>query len=442
MTRVFICYRREDSEGQALALFKDLSAEFGRQRVFFDVVASNKGRDFRRVISDNVNQCDAALVVIGPKWLEIVDSEGRQRLSRPDDFVRLEVLAALQRDVPVIPVLVRGARMPSPSQVPEDLRELVYRDGVELTHARWDSDVAVLIAALKGTLKSGGSRHAFLKWRAVGLAAGSAAILGVGVALLRPVPVHPPEVAPAPAPTTATPPAPAPAALAVAAPPPAPPPATSPAPAPTPARALAPAPPPPARARTNPQSVLPPAAATAPAPTRTAEPATRPRDIPVPPDAAAERRASDRDSRAKALAGTSWIASWECPSRVAGIEISEHWIVSFADATPTQPSAQVQAFKETVYSGRSGEALGSDPRRKLLMPSCRLVGSLSSEDDRTWRLGSQGECRVVDGGSARAIRVSFALDTTASSASLELVGGSLPCSDSTLRGTTVSMQRK
>src|SRR5262249_41974177 len=74
---------------------------------------------------------------------------GQRRLADPADFVRLETASALKRDIPVIPVLVRGAKMPRPEQLPENLKELAYRNGVELTHARWSSDLQLLIKALR-----------------------------------------------------------------------------------------------------------------------------------------------------------------------------------------------------------------------------------------------------------------------------------------------------
>jgi hypothetical protein len=81
--------------------------------------------------------------------LESKDASGQRRLDDESDFVRLEIASALQRDIPVVPVLVRGARMPRAEQLPDDLRELAYRNAVELTHARWKSDVQLLIRALR-----------------------------------------------------------------------------------------------------------------------------------------------------------------------------------------------------------------------------------------------------------------------------------------------------
>ena len=149
MRAVFISYRRDDSEGQSGRLYDDLVHRFGDGAVFMDVVGIEAGRDFRKVIDKNVASCDVLLAVIGPSWLDAKDETGLRRLDNPMDFVRLETAAALKRDIPVVPVLVRGARMPRPEQLPDDLKELAYRNGLELTHARWDSDVEVLIKALQ-----------------------------------------------------------------------------------------------------------------------------------------------------------------------------------------------------------------------------------------------------------------------------------------------------
>ena len=148
MRAIFISYRREDTEGHAGRLFRDLAERFGRELVFMDVAGIEPGRDFRRVIEQQVASCGVLLALIGKDWLTVTDGEGRRRLDDPIDFVRLETASALKRDIPVVPVLVHGARIPRPEQLPEDLRELAYRNSVELTHARWESDVQVLIKAL------------------------------------------------------------------------------------------------------------------------------------------------------------------------------------------------------------------------------------------------------------------------------------------------------
>ncbi len=149
MRAIFISYRRDDTEGYAGRLFQDLSDRFGKDSVFMDVAGIEPGRDFRRVIEQQVASCGVLLAVIGKAWLTVADAQGKRRLEDPFDFVRLETASALKRDIPVIPVLVQQAEMPRAEQLPDDLKDLAFRNSVELTHARWESDVELLIAALR-----------------------------------------------------------------------------------------------------------------------------------------------------------------------------------------------------------------------------------------------------------------------------------------------------
>jgi TIR domain len=149
MGSIFLSYRREDSEGQAGRLYDDLVATFGSDSVFMDVAAIQPGRDFRKSIDQSLNSCGVFLSLIGKNWLTTKDTSGQRRLDDPADFVRIETGAALKRDIPVVPVLVQGASAPKPDQLPDDLKELAFRNAVELTHPRWDSDIQVLIKALR-----------------------------------------------------------------------------------------------------------------------------------------------------------------------------------------------------------------------------------------------------------------------------------------------------
>ena len=157
MRGIFIGYRREDAEGQAGRLFDDLANEFGNAAVFMDVAGIEPGRDFRRAIDENVANCGVLLAIIGKNWLNIRDAEGQRRIDDPMDFVRLETAAALKRDIPVMPVLVQGANMPRTAHLPPDLADIAFRNGVELTHARWDSDVQILFKALRPHVQAAGA---------------------------------------------------------------------------------------------------------------------------------------------------------------------------------------------------------------------------------------------------------------------------------------------
>jgi len=152
MRAIFISYRRNDSEGEAGRLFDDLARHFGNESVFMDVTAIQPGRDFRKAIEESVATCGVLLAIISNNWIDAKNEAGQRRLDDPADFVRLETATALRRDIPVIPVLVRGVKMPRSEQLPDDLKDLAYRNGVELTHARWASDLQLLIKALEAII--------------------------------------------------------------------------------------------------------------------------------------------------------------------------------------------------------------------------------------------------------------------------------------------------
>ena len=145
---IFISYRRDDTEGEAGRLFDDLVGSFDEDSVFMDVAGINPGMDFRKAIDDNVASCGVLLAMIGPTWCSMKNSAGARRLDDPNDFVRLEIASALARNIAVIPVLVHDAKMPRPEELPDNLKDLAFRNSVEITHARWNSDVKLLTQAL------------------------------------------------------------------------------------------------------------------------------------------------------------------------------------------------------------------------------------------------------------------------------------------------------
>lgn len=160
MSAIFVSYRRNDSQGEAGRLFDDLVGHFGEQKVFMDVAGIEAGRDFRKAIEESVSNCGVLLVVMGPMWLTAKNDAGVRRLDDPGDFVRAEVASALRRDIPVIPVLVHGALMPRAEDLPDELKDLAYRNCVELTHARWRSDVQLLLEPLRRLIESSGQGQA------------------------------------------------------------------------------------------------------------------------------------------------------------------------------------------------------------------------------------------------------------------------------------------
>ena len=150
--KIFINYRRGDDPGNTGRLFDRLQDEFEPQQLFLDVDNIPPGRDFVRELNERVAECDIVLSVIGKTWLDAQDAAGARRLDNPDDFVRIELLSALNQNKQVIPVLVGETQMPRPEDLPEPLRPLARRNAVRLTHERFRADMAGLVKALRQSL--------------------------------------------------------------------------------------------------------------------------------------------------------------------------------------------------------------------------------------------------------------------------------------------------
>lgn len=149
MSLIFISYRRDDSAPYAGRLYDRLTARFGKGQVFMDIDQIDPGEDFVEVIDRKVGACGVAVVLIGKAWLNTSDAEGKRRLDDPEDFVRLEVAAALKRNIRVLPVLVGGATMPKMQQLPAPLAMLSRRNAFEISDSRFHTDVDKLIEALE-----------------------------------------------------------------------------------------------------------------------------------------------------------------------------------------------------------------------------------------------------------------------------------------------------
>jgi formylglycine-generating enzyme required for sulfatase activity len=121
-----------------------------------DVDTIALGFDFVKAIKDAVGSSDVLLALIGRQWLTGTDSLGHRRLDNPEDFVRLEIMTALARNICVIPVLVGGASMPRSSDLPDVLQPLARRQAL-VVGDHFHPDVNRLIVALETVLGSASS---------------------------------------------------------------------------------------------------------------------------------------------------------------------------------------------------------------------------------------------------------------------------------------------
>lgn len=141
---IFLSYRRSDSAGHAGRIYDRVATRFPG-RVFRDFEALTPGVDFALEIDKRVSTASAMIVVIGPEWVS-------DRLFEQDDFVRLEVRAALTRNIPTIPVLILDAKLPKAEQIPADLQPLLRRQALSVREDSFDAGMHKLIGALEVSL--------------------------------------------------------------------------------------------------------------------------------------------------------------------------------------------------------------------------------------------------------------------------------------------------
>src|SRR4051794_18172202 len=148
--RIFLSYRRGDVGGYAGRLADALHERMGSKSVFQDVLDIAPGQDYTAVVDRALENSDALLAVIGPGWLAASTPQGSPRLFAGDDYVRLEIARALDRDVRVVPVLVGGASLPAAAELPDVLQRLAQRQAVVLHDETWHQDVDGLMRSLRG----------------------------------------------------------------------------------------------------------------------------------------------------------------------------------------------------------------------------------------------------------------------------------------------------
>jgi hypothetical protein len=133
MPGIFVSYRREDTDGYAGRIADLLSQRFSPEKLFIDVDTILPGTGYPEVIQKKLDSCDVLLAVMGPKWSTAVDSNGNKRLDNSADWVRREIETALQRQIPVVPVLVGNAKLPMADELPRELRPLLLQQAWAVT---------------------------------------------------------------------------------------------------------------------------------------------------------------------------------------------------------------------------------------------------------------------------------------------------------------------
>ncbi|MDP2004259.1 MAG: toll/interleukin-1 receptor domain-containing protein [Rubrivivax sp.] len=188
--KVFLSYRRADSQVSAGRMAQFLDTIPAVDAVFLDVDGIEPGENFETRIHDTLAQVSHVFLLIGPQWAGPAAPEGATRLFNDDDMVRRETRLALASQARVVPILLDDTRMPSPKDLPPDLKGLSSLNAFVLRTAHFDEDMDDLLDVLLGHKQGRGSRWreapltpAGVAWRgAAGLLGGAVVMVGVGLA--------------------------------------------------------------------------------------------------------------------------------------------------------------------------------------------------------------------------------------------------------------------
>lgn len=186
LKNIFISYRRADSIATAGRIRDRLVQEFGREHVFVDVDDIPYGEDFEKVLAEKIDHCSVLLAIIGPNWQG--GNIGQSRLHGDIDYVGVEIGTALARGaIAVIPVLVDGARMPTAEQLPDSLKALTRRNGIELRNTQFGSDAERLVSAINAATSPERTAAPGLALMALGVVVLAATVGLLGWPLTRPI---------------------------------------------------------------------------------------------------------------------------------------------------------------------------------------------------------------------------------------------------------------
>jgi hypothetical protein len=142
---IFISYRRRDASTVARWLGETLEQNFGNGSVFVDTDAIEIGDQWPERIGIALKKASALIVLIGADWLRSHDDFGRRRLDNPKDWVRKEIIYALNNRLPIFPLLVSNAQLPERGGLPKPLRPLLNHQSFNLRIEQWEADIPQLL---------------------------------------------------------------------------------------------------------------------------------------------------------------------------------------------------------------------------------------------------------------------------------------------------------
>ena len=150
---IFISYRRADSASETGRLHDSIVKELGEEVVFMDTSSIELGAQWTQELEDALQSAQVVVVVIGPDWLRISDEWGMRRIDQENDWVRREIEVTLNSDKKLLPVLVKGAKLPPAGKLPQSIKDLTQRQAVDIRDEYWDHDIQLVLQQLRVQIK-------------------------------------------------------------------------------------------------------------------------------------------------------------------------------------------------------------------------------------------------------------------------------------------------
>ena len=143
--KVFISYRHKDTIAISNAIQSRLAEILGEKNVFADFPRIQPGSNFYKEIDREISKCDTMLVLIGPNWINSRDTADRRQLDNPNDMVRMEIRAAIEREVTIVPVLIDDTPMPRESELPDEIGPLCSRHAETFRNAEFRHSIQKIV---------------------------------------------------------------------------------------------------------------------------------------------------------------------------------------------------------------------------------------------------------------------------------------------------------
>ena len=149
MSKIFISYRRDDNPDAVKLINERLKKLLPSWEIFYDHHSLDLGDRFPDELRQAVTDAEFVLVVIGPKWLELLKE---RKVASETDYVHEEIRTAFSSESGVIPVAVGNANFPSEADLSgfPEIQSLANLNGKAIRpEPDFDKDIEALVGYLE-----------------------------------------------------------------------------------------------------------------------------------------------------------------------------------------------------------------------------------------------------------------------------------------------------